>query len=326
MNTCIKLNPENKSTNKKLIAFLAEFDLSYEKLDSLFVVENSSGDWLASGGRAGGVLKGFAVRDEYRSEGLFDMILSSLLTEAYKQGIHTLYVFTKNEYSQIFKSFAFVELAHTNVSSLLMRSDISIDQMLDDLDIDVVADDEVGAIVMNANPFTNGHKYLVETASKKVDDLIVFVVQSDASQFSYDDRMKLVKLGTAMYKNVHVVPSTDLIVSQATFPSYFLKEKELISSEHAKIDAMVFKKYFVPKFGIDIRFLGTEPTDASTAIYNEVLSGILPPECKVEIIERLQSGDYAVSASVVRRLLKEGRMEEIKELVPQATFDYLSGK
>lgn len=325
MYTCVRMNVENRSVRDRLIKFLADFELSYEPLDSLYVVIDSNDKWYATGGRSGNVLKGFAVLDEYRSEGFFDMILSSLVTESYKYGLESLYVFTKREYSLIFKSFGFVELSHTTGSSLLMRSDLGVDKMLDELCIEIEPETRVGAIVMNANPFTNGHRYLVEVASSKVDRLIVFVVQNDASVFSFKDRFEMVSRGCAEFNNVQVVPSTDLIISQATFPSYFIKEKELISSEHAKIDAGVFKRFFVPKFNIGVRFLGSEPIDRSTAIYNEVLTNTLPPECEVEVVERLKSNDTVISASVVRKLLKEGRIEEITKYVPKTTYDYLKG-
>ncbi len=325
MYTCVRLNAESKSVKDRLIKYLADFELSYEPLDSLYVVLDSNDKWYATGGRSGNVLKGFAVLDDYRSEGFFDLILSSLVTESYKYGLDSLYVFTKREYSMIFKSFGFDELAHTKVSSLLMRSDYGVDKMLDELCIETVSDERVGAIVMNANPFTNGHRYLVEVAFSKVNKLLVFVVQNDASTFSFKDRFEMVKRGCTDFKNVQVIPSTDLIISQATFPSYFIKEKELISSEHAKIDAGVFKRFFVPRFNIGVRFLGSEPIDVSTAIYNEVLTNTLPPECEVEVVERLKSSDTVISASIVRRLLKEGRIEEITSYVPKTTYEYLKG-
>ena len=81
---------------------------------------------------------------------------------------------------------------------------------------------KVGAIVMNCNPFTNGHKYLIETARNKVDVLLIFVLEEDKSYFSYKDRMTMVKLGTADMGNVYVVPSGKFMISALTFPEYFV--------------------------------------------------------------------------------------------------------
>ena len=60
---------------------------------------------------------------------------------------------------------------------------------------------------MNCNPFTLGHRYLIEQASEKVDHLYVFVVEEDKSFFPFSDRIGLVKKGTADLKNITVKPS-----------------------------------------------------------------------------------------------------------------------
>lgn len=53
----------------------------------------------------------------------------------------------------------------------------------------------VGSIVMNCNPFTLGHRYLIEYASKYVDYLYIFVVEEDKSFFPFSDRIDLIKKG-----------------------------------------------------------------------------------------------------------------------------------
>ena len=67
----------------------------------------------------------------------------------------------------------------------------------------------------------NGHRYLVETASKENDHVYVFVVSEDVSIFSFSERFKLVKAGVADLPNVIVVPGKEYMVSYATFPAYF---------------------------------------------------------------------------------------------------------
>lgn len=52
-----------------------------------------------------------------------------------------------------------------------------------------------GAIVMNCNPFTKGHRYLIEQALKTVEYLYIFVVEEDKSYFKFQDRLKMVKGG-----------------------------------------------------------------------------------------------------------------------------------
>ena len=50
----------------------------------------------------------------------------------------------------------------------------------------------IGSIVMNCNPFTLGHKHLVEYAAKLVDSLYIFVVEEDLSAIPFVDRLFLV--------------------------------------------------------------------------------------------------------------------------------------
>ena len=56
---------------------------------------------------------------------------------------------------------------------------------------------KVAAIVMNANPFTLGHQYLVEKAAAENDLVHLFMVSEDASLFPYAVRKKLIQEGTA---------------------------------------------------------------------------------------------------------------------------------
>lgn len=53
----------------------------------------------------------------------------------------------------------------------------------------------IGSIVMNCNPFTLGHRYLVEEASRQSDLLYIFVVEEDKSDFPFEDRFNMVKAG-----------------------------------------------------------------------------------------------------------------------------------
>ncbi|MBQ9442198.1 MAG: [Selenomonadaceae bacterium] len=77
---------------------------------------------------------------------------------------------------------------------------------------------------MNCNPFTLGHEYLIEYASKKVKKLYIFVVEEDKSEFKFADRFELVKRGVKKFSNVEVLPSGKFIISQQTFSGYFNKE------------------------------------------------------------------------------------------------------
>ena len=83
----------------------------------------------------------------------------------------------------------------------------------------------------------------------------------------------------------------------------------------------IFSKFFVPKFGITHRYVGTEPHSPMTARYNEALKADLP--IPVREIPRLESGGQAISASRVRALWQEGKLSEAKDLLPATTYAYL---
>jgi [citrate (pro-3S)-lyase] ligase len=181
-----------------------------------------------------------------------------------------------------------------------------------------------GAIVMNCNPFTNGHKYLIENAAKQVDYLYIFVVEEDKSYFKFKDRYELVKEGTSEIKNVIVVPSGNLIISSITFPGYFLKDTPDRVTVDTSLDLSIFAKYIAAELGINKRFVGEEPFDIVTRKYNETMKLILP-RYGIDLIEipRKESGNSAISASRVRKLLEMKKFDSIKKLVPETTFQFL---
>ena len=184
-----------------------------------------------------------------------------------------------------------------------------------------------GCIVMNCNPFTEGHKYLVEKASKEVDYLYIFVVEEDRSFFPYEDRMKLVKQGTAHLKNVIVLPSGNFIISAITFPGYFYKDGNKEIQVDPSGDVRIFGKYIAKTLDIKVRYAGEEPNDFVTRKYNENMEEILP-QYGIEFreIPRKEQEGQVVSASLVRKLLEKKDFEHIKELVPKTTYDYLKEK
>lgn len=186
---------------------------------------------------------------------------------------------------------------------------------------------KTGAIVMNCNPLTNGHLYLIETAAKSVEILIVFVVQEDKSFFSFQDRFHLVKEATASIHNVVVVPSGEFVLSVQTFPGYFQKESLNLEEESridSSIDITLFADAICPALGISKRFVGEEPYDRVTNQYNQCMKDILPMR-GIEVIEikRKEYSQRPISASYVRQLIHEKRFEDIEEIVPKCTMKYI---
>lgn len=182
----------------------------------------------------------------------------------------------------------------------------------------------VGAVVMNANPFTRGHLYLLEKAAAEVEELLVFVVEEDLSEFSFSDRLMMVRKGIAHLGNIRVIPSGKFILSSYTFVSYFEKDKKQDARVDAALDINFFGAYIVPAFRISKRFVGEEPIDKVTRQYNEEMKRKLPLY-GVEVIEipRKKSGDDIISATVVRRLYREKDWNALTAYLPDSTLAYL---
>jgi [citrate (pro-3S)-lyase] ligase len=183
---------------------------------------------------------------------------------------------------------------------------------------------KIGAIVMNCNPFTLGHRRLIEQCAGKVDFLIVFVVREDKSFFPFEDRMGLVDRGTEDLPNVGVIESGNFIISSLTFREYFNKSELQDKIVDSSNDVTLFAREIAPAAHISVRFAGSEPFDRVTKQYNDALAGILPRYgIAFEVIPRFELGGEAISASRVRDLLAKNKLEEIKKLVPKTTYDYL---
>lgn len=189
----------------------------------------------------------------------------------------------------------------------------------------VMADDSLfdcGAIVMNANPFTKGHRYLVESASKQVDRLYIFVLEEDRSDFPFHDRIDMVREGVKDLSNVVVLKSGSFIISERTFPEYF-SGKDLSNPDCSK-DLGIFGYFIAPVLHITKRFVGTEPYSVVTKAYNEQMKSIFPLyNIELVEIERMTVGQEIVSATKVRRALEDKDYTFLKSLLPDSSYNFL---
>jgi [citrate (pro-3S)-lyase] ligase len=180
----------------------------------------------------------------------------------------------------------------------------------------------IGAVVMNCNPFTLGHRHLIERALSECDFLYVFVVEEDKSEYTFKDRISLVKKGVSDLRNVKVIPSGKFIISSITLPEYFAKSEKITID--ATRDIETFAKHIAPALGIEKRFVGDEPTCYITRQYNQAMKETLPRHgIKFVVFNRLESQGKPISASTVRQLVEEGNYEEVKTLVPESTYEFL---
>ena len=277
---------------------------------------------IATGSRQDNLLKCIAVDAARQGEGLTATLLTQLRQEAFREGHRHLFLYTKPANEFLFRSLAFYPVAATGDVLLMEDKKDGIHAFLQSLP---VADGKtVGAAVMNCDPFTLGHQYLIETAAAECDRLYIFVLSEDKGRFSTFDRLEMVKRGTAHLPNVWVLPTGPYLISSATFPTYFLKDRDGAGEAQCRLDMEIFCKYFAPHFGITRRYVGTEPLSALTRQYNEALAEALPPRgIALRQVSRLEKNGIPVSAGAVREALASGDAGALALLLPETTLAYL---
>ena len=304
-------------------AFLTKAGLEPDENLQATVLVWEDGQIIATGSRQDHILKCIAVDDLHQGEGLTGTVLTQLRQDAFNQGFKHLFLYTKPKNKWMFSSLFFYPIAQTKDVLLMENRQNGIQDFLTSLP-DGKQAPTIGAAVMNCNPFTKGHRYLIETAANECDHVYIFVLSEDKSEFSAEDRMNMVKLGTAHLPNVTVLPTGPYLISSATFPTYFLKDREQAGTVQCLLDIDIFCKYYAPKFGISRRYVGTEPLSPMTNQYNQALLATLPEKgIEVRQITRLEQLSQPVSASAVRAAMKAGDTQALQQLVPDTTFRYL---
>ena len=295
-------------------------------LDAVYGIYSDDGTLIATGARYRNILKCIAIDHEHQGGSLFNELMSGLMRDVFACGHRACYVYTKADARDAFRHLGFCDIAHVDDTLYFLENAVrGLPHYLQALRGQYVAGNRIAAIVMNANPFTNGHRYLVEKAAKENDVVHLFVLSEDLSQFPGAVRLALVKAGTTDLANVHVHPTGDYIISAATFPSYFLREDDDVTTIQARLDARIFKEHIAPALGITKRYVGHEPYSAATAIYNQALQQEFAGAPQLEIVERLRADGEYISASRVRELIANGNLEAVRPLVPPTTFAYLQG-
>ena len=313
--------PEQKRI--KWAAFMQKMGLASDEAIASTCLVWEDGEIIATGSRQENILKCIAVDPMHQGEDLTATVLTALRQDAFADGHKHLFLYTKPKNQFMFSSLFFYPIAKTDQVLLMEDKPQGVRNYVDSLPV-AAASGKIGAAVMNCNPFTKGHRYLIETAAGACDHLYVFVLSEDKSQFSAQDRMMLVKAGTADLTNVTVLPTGPYLISSATFPTYFLKEREKAQTVQCRLDIEVFAKYYAPRFGITHRFVGTEPLSQMINQYNEALLQYLPEHgIQVCQIPRLEAGGTPISASFVRSLLGKGEDAVLQTLVPETTYTYL---
>lgn len=310
---------------ERLKSFLSANGLDYDPGISFSIVLMEGDEICATASLDGGTVKCVAVSPMHQGEGLTAPIMTGVRDAAFSRGITHLMLFTKPGNLMMFRDFGFHPLVRTDRVLLMENRRDGLSRFLKELDRPDPQGETVGCIVANCNPFTQGHRYLIETAARQVSTLHVFILSERKGPFTPETRMALAQAGCQDLKNVYFHPTGPYMVSSATFPSYFIKDKAQVDEIYCAADLKLFGERFVPALNITHRFVGTEPNCKVTEAYNAQMKCILP-QYGVSVVEipRLDWSGDAISASRVRTLWQAGDLSSLKPLVPDGTYNYLS--
>ncbi len=321
-----KVYPSDKRANAQVENLLLAEGIRRDKnLDYTCAMYDDDMNVIATGSCFGNTLRCMAVSTSHQGEGLMNEIVSHLVQYEYEHRINHLFLYTKCNSAKFFGDLGFYEIVRIENQVVFMENRrTGFSDYLADLAKTKRDGNNIAALVLNANPFTLGHLYLVEKAAGENDFLHVFIVSEDASLVPFSVRKKLILEGTSHIKNLIYHDTGPYIISNATFPSYFQKDDSAVIESHANLDLEVFVK-IAGALGVNARYVGEEPKSLVTGIYNRIMSEKLPEHgIRCVIVPRKTEGGEVISASSVRQAVKEGRIEDIRELVPESTYRYFT--
>lgn len=317
-------SPFRGNALRELKEFLSRMELSYDEgIEYTVAIRDSEAHIVACASLQQNVIKCVAVDPSLQGEGITATLMTALKREALERGHRHLFLYTKPENAAQFGGIGFYEIVRTDSVLLMENRRGGFDSWVENVR-SAQAHGIIGAAVMNCNPMTNGHRYLIEQAAAQCDTLYLFIVSEDRSAVPAQDRKRIVAEATAHLENVHVVETGRYLISSATFPDYFIKDKSRSGAVWTQLDIAVFCRA-AQALGITRRFVGTEPFCPTTNAYNAAMEQALP-QAGIELVQfpRFEQDGTAISATHVRELLAQGNWQETQGLVPEVTWRYLS--
>ena len=349
--------PLRRRENEAYLGLLERCGLRDEGDADIVALMYEDGELIACGALAGHVIKQLAVSPDAEGRGAMAAVLSELIAEASSRGVHRLFVCTKPGNARMFASLGFHAVIETVDAALLENRRGGLDDFLSSIPR---YEGVKGAVVCNCDPFTLGHRHLIEYAASHCDELYVFAVSEKGAMFSPEERLEMIRAGTSDIGNCHVFESDLYLISRATFPAYFIRDESRADLVRSDLDIELFGRHIAPALGISRRFAGEEPFSPVTRAYNERMKELLPgfgisfeeiPRLGAETLGAADAGlggsgriglgtDGAggishggldagvsdaggISAGRVRELIKAGEIGKVRELVPKSTYEII---
>lgn len=355
--TLSQIYRSDKSSNIQVNDLLAQEDIRRDDhLDYTCGLFDDAMNLVATGSCFNNTLRCLAVSRNHQGEALMNRIITHLTEVQFNRGNMHFFIYTKPSTANFFGSLGFYEIAtvpnllvfmenrRTGFSDYLkkLQKETSTQGFSVPGDSPLFSGFNAAAIVINANPFTLGHRYLVEQASAHCDVLHLFIVSEEASLVPFTIRKQLILEATSDLKNICYHDSGPYIISSGTFPSYFQKDTDEVVKSQAYLDLLIFTK-IAESLHIKSRYVGDEPTSHVTNTYNQVMYRLLPQnDIRCHIIPRIEtvipkltkdnsgitasspdvSGKQVISASTVRKALQNDDWLTVAAMVPPTTLSF----
>ena len=359
-----EVSTSDSDTNEQIVTLLEAEGIHKDKnLDYTCAMFDDDMQVIATGSCFLNTLRCLAVSSTHQGEGLMNQILTHLISVQFSRGNTHLFLYTKCSSAPFFADLGFYEIANiknqiffmenkrNGFSSYLKKLEQDSTEQITTLEETkaltesnttnlrkTIGSIKTAALVINANPFTLGHQYLIEKASRENDILHLFIVEEDTSLIPFSIRKKLVIEGTSHLPNIIYHDSGPYIISNATFPGYFQKDEQAVMESHAELDLAIFTK-IAEKLLITRRYIGEEPFSETTGLYNKIMAEKLPENgIGCIIVPRKQYIDtenktnsrqphpLPISASTVRQAIKDKNFTLLKQLVPETTLQYFESE
>ncbi len=203
----------------RLKDFLKTVELEYDDgIEYTICILIEDYEIMGTGSVEQNVLKCIAVNPKCQGEGIAASIVSQLVQYEFEQGRPHLFIYTKPKNLVMFEDLSFYEILKTE-DVLFMEnrkygmSDYVADIVKETPEEAMQPGKKIGAIVANCNPFTLGHRYLVNQAARECDYVHMFVLSDKRSDIPAQDRYQLVAEGVKDIPNVILHKTSEYMTS-----------------------------------------------------------------------------------------------------------------
>lgn len=318
------VNLNDQLTLKKVNNLLKSVNLTPDTIDECAVICDEAENIIATISRYLNTIKCLAINPDYQGNNIANKLVTYMIQHIYQNGWNEVFVFTKPNYFKVFQQLGFNIIYQNETFAFLTNRFDLFQNYLNYLVSVKVSAANSSVIVMNANPFTNGHLHLVKVASEQSDFVYIIPVREEGSLFSYQERLAMIQAGVQELANVKVLAGSNYLVSKKVFPSYFLPSSLAVIKEQTTLDAHIFSNYVAKALNVQTRFVGHEPYSPTTNQYNEMMKTIFhTTNLNLVVVPRLAFKQAPISATLARKLFINGDFTKLKAIVPKTTLDFL---